>query len=942
MVKVFFPHLSLILGLLLVFSSIDAQTGTIRGKVTSAETGETLIGANVVLKGTTQGASTDLDGNYTIRNVEPGTYDLVCQFISFRADTIENIKVSSGKVSLQDITLRDASVEMQEVTVQAKREKSSSNYMLTMKKKSAKMMDGISSEQISKSGDGDAAGAVKRVTGISVEGGKYVYVRGLSDRYSQTMLNGAIIPGLDPERNTVQMDLFPTNLIENMTVVKTFTPDLPGNFTGGLVNIETKDFPDRFMFQYSSSVGYNPQVNLRDDFLGDKNSETDWLGFDGGLRQTPDLASQKVPGLYENNELLSRQSKSFNKNMGPVRKRSSLDHGHSISTGNQIDLFGNAFGYIASLTYSKSHSFYDNGKTNRYTLTGTATEELTDQLVLSDTKGTENVLWGGLLNLSYKFSPAHKVNVDLMRNQNGISTAREQIGRIPQDNNNPDYLFHTRTTRYKQRSLSTSQISGEHFFKELGKLKVDWLASYTRSKQNEPDVRFFSNTILLPGYNASQEGDTSYAINPSEYRRPARFYRNLEEDNIDARLHLELPFEVRGKEAKLKAGASQTIKNRFFRERRYEYFSQGAEFEGNITGYLADENMNAGSPGGYLYIQDASEERNRYTGDQNIFGAYGMVDLHALPKLRVIAGARMETTDIFTQSFDEELPAGELKKTDLLPAVHGTYSLTKDMNIRLGYGRTIARPTFRELAPYASFQFVGDYILLGNNELERTLIDNIDLRWELFPRLGEIISISAFYKDFKKPIEKVFNPEAANDELTWRNVEQAKVLGGEVEMRKSLDKLSRLTRDFDIGANFTYVYSQVDIDPKELQNIRATDPDHPDTRDMFGQSPYIINTFLNYTNDSIGLQSNLSFNVSGPKMVVVVQGGTPNVFSQPRPRLDLSLGKELGEHIRIKFKARNLLDPDYKQTYTFKGEAYTFQSYQIGRSYSLGISYTIN
>ncbi len=327
-----------------------SQNGSITGNVIDKDRGETLIGATIIIEGTTTGTTTDFDGNYTLKGLTPGTYSIVCSFISYEPIKVTGVEVKSNTPTVINFSLREATIGLEEVVVSARAVQKTEQALLTLQRKSANVLDGISAQQISRLGDNDAAGALKRVTGISVEGGKYVYVRGLSDRYSITTLNKAEIPGLDPNRNTVQMDLFPSNIIENMVVSKTFSPELPGSFSGGYVNIVTKDFPEKFTFQLSMGMGYNSNSNLKNDFLLYKGGKTDWLAFDDGTRAMPNEAKGQIPYLYENDAKLTQITRSFSKQMAPEQVNSFLNQSYSISMGNKKELLGRDLGYLVSLT----------------------------------------------------------------------------------------------------------------------------------------------------------------------------------------------------------------------------------------------------------------------------------------------------------------------------------------------------------------------------------------------------------------------------------------------------------------------------------------------------------------------------------------------------------------------------------------------------------------
>jgi len=342
-----------VISFIFLTASSFAQKGTLRGKIIDKGTGETLIGATIMVEGTTNGTISDFDGNYSL-TLNPGTYKIRVSFVSYEKKLFEDINIKPGKVTILNVNLGKSETQIGEVVVTARARQRTENAMQIMQKKSARLMDGISFEKISKLGDSNAAQALKRVTGVSVEGGKYIYVRGLSDRYTKITLNESSIPALDPEKNTVQMDIFPSNIIENIAINKTFTPDMPGESTGGHVNIITKDFPSKFTLKFSTSFGYNPQANLNNKFLTYPGGKTDWLGYDDGTRAIPDLAREALDRMVEEDlgiideiqfpNNITEITKSFKPVMSPREGYSFLDHGHKFSIGDQIKLFGKNMG----------------------------------------------------------------------------------------------------------------------------------------------------------------------------------------------------------------------------------------------------------------------------------------------------------------------------------------------------------------------------------------------------------------------------------------------------------------------------------------------------------------------------------------------------------------------------------------------------------------------
>ncbi len=934
--------------LLLFLSSLSAiaKTGKVRGKITDAKTGETLIGATVLIKGTTIGTSSDLDGNYTLENLKPGSYTLVFQYVSFTPQIVTNVDVKEKGVTILNVPLQPMSLGLKEVEIKAKAVKRSEAAMLTIQKKSSNVIEGLSAEQIQRAGDSDAAGALKRVTGVSVVDGKYVYVRGLNDRYSKTTLNGADIPGLDPNKYTVQMDIFPSSLIENIVIYKSFSPDLPGDFTGGLVNIETRDFPERFTLEAGANLGYNVNANFNKDFLSYQGSPIDALGFDNGFRSIPAGARGKLPQYPMEKEKLTDITASFNKIMAPVHHTAGPNGSLFFTIGNQTDIKGHPLGYQFGISYKKENTFYRDGIKNLYHLGGSDDKTLIQDQDYADDQGNTEYLWGALGGLYYKFSPTQKIGLTLFKNQSGISTARNLFGQQLSDDAGGLYI-ETRVLSWTERSLNNAQLKGEHYFKNLSNLHIDWIGSYTYSYQNEPDRRFFTNSFY-----PDLSGTYRYSIQPSIYSVPARYYRYLNEDNYNFKLNFKLKAGKSENAPTIKFGGSLVYKDRVFHEQRLDYRFQFSQYvyDGSVSDFISNKNIGLNYPGYNpqtgtnfgLFIQGnpGDDRRNSYTGTQRVQAGYAMMDVVLWEKLRVSTGLRFEHTYIYTASRDTTLQAGYLNNNDFLPALNLTWYLKKNMNLRLNGSRTLARPNFRELAPYASQDFAGGEIYVGNSNLQRTTIDNLDLRWEYFMSRNELFSLSAFYKIFKNPIELVDNPKAQNTELSWENVDQAKVYGAELDFRKQLD-FWNFSKNFKLSVNLTYVFSAVAIDSLELVAIRATDPSAKATRPMNGQSPYIVNAMLTYEHQKSGWEANLVYNVTGPKLMINVKGGTPDIYEQPFHSLNFVLKKRLNKRFILSLKAQNLLNEAYKESYTFLGNEYIYRKYQTGSTFEAGISYKL-
>ncbi len=920
--------------------------GFIRGTIIDDETGEALIGATVVIAGTTNGAPTDLDGKYSIK-ADAGTYDLQVSYISYETQTITGVVVTDGGVTSIDVRMKTEGDLLEEIVVEAKALKNSESALLTIQKKSSVVLDGISSEQFSRNNDNDAASAIRRVTGVSLEGGKYVYVRGLGDRYSKTTVNGADIPGLDPNRNTVQMDLFPSNLIDNIIVYKTFRPDLPGDFTGGYVDITTKDFPEEFTLKLSGSLGYNTQATFNDEFLAIEDGSLDWIGLSGDQREIPAVVLNNPildptggnPDV--NDQLVFDQTSSFQNSFQPETDSPFFNNSFSASIGNQYTVFGKSLGFVTGFSYRRNYEFYtpaENGVANQWSQPQElgASVLLADRL-LNDTRGTETVLLGGLASVSLKLNTNNKISFNFFRNQGSDKTGRFQNGLALSDDATQGYQ--TITSFYVERVLTSYQFKGEHNVEKWNNFRIEWLGAYTRSTQEEPDLRFFTFGFD----NTDPNNLTDLQVQPSVGQIPSRYFRDLQEDNYNGKVDFTYPFQMgNGLGAKLKFGGSYLYKEREFRENQYRFNSRSGVLNSFDIERFFDDIWGPDNQGPTaVFIRDAFEPGNNYDADQSILGIYAMVDIPLTERFKVIAGVRFERTDLELTSFNDSL--GTLDNNDFLPSLNMTYNLSDNMNLRFGYNRTLARPTFRELAPYTSFDFIGDLLLVGNPALDRSIIDNLDLRWELYPSPGEIISVSAFYKRMQDPIERVQNVEAGVSELqevTFRNLPSADLFGVELELRKRLDFISPALKNFSLGANFTYINAVVDIPEDQLVFIRELNAfNTDDTRRLYGQAPYVVNAFATYQNN-VGTLVNLAFYVNGERLSIIDLSGN-NIQERPRPNINLSISQQIGR-FAVRFSGTNLLNPEYKFTQDYNGVEYIFRNYQLGQTYSLGVSYTID
>lgn len=949
---------------LLISTFAWAQKGKIRGTVIEDANGQTVIGANVVITEPLTGVSTDLDGKFTLE-IAPGTYTVKVSFISFQTITIADVVVKDGEVTqLGNIRMKSATLELGTVVVTATATRKSEAALNTMKKKSATMMDGISSEKMALTGDGSAVEAAKRVTGVSIEGGKYIYVRGLGDRYSKVTLNGMDIPGLDPDKNSLQMDIFPTNLIDNILVSKNFTAELPADFTGGLVNIETKSFPEEPILNVSVGISYNPSMHFNDDYLTYEGGKTDWLGYDDGTRKLPTSArAENIPQPFFNpsNEVNAFVSE-FNPTLGAERQKSFLNYSASLTMGNQISLNKNndskrnpKLGYIFSLSYKQDQTYYDDVVYAEYQRVNNKSD---NELIYADKQngevGKQNNLVGLLTGLAYK-TKLSKYRLTFMHLQNGESFA----GKFNLDQNSEavgrsGYLAYSDNLQYNQRGLSNLMLNGKHVFKDRA-WEVDWRSSLTYSTADDPDIRktAFSYNQVDTSFQAGNAGN------------PSRIWRSLSETNLVGKIDLTRNYTFLGADAKLKFGTFYSYK-----ERDYEIISTAIQFSGTQKWVRneANEVLDPRNvyPNGPSYVVSSYQDKNplEYQANATTVAFYVSNEFNVSEKLKTILGLRVESFEQRHTGRDIDFAQGNggnnldnevvLDGTNLFPSANFIYSLSDDQNLRFAYSRTIARPSFKELSfaqiidPATGRIFNGSLFAFSgwNGKLEATNIDNLDFRWEYFMPRGQIYSVSFFYKQFDNPIELVRIPlQNTAFEYQPRNVGTGRLVGVELEATKSLNFITEKLDKFSVSGNLTLVRSRVEMAQVEydtrILNQRVGEEIYEE-RSMAGQAPYVVNFGLSYQDPEKGLNTGLFYNVKGPTLLIVGTGFVPDIYQVPFHSLNYGFSKKIGEgqNTTIDFQIDNILgDLREEEFKSYQAEDKIFTSFNPGTTFSIGVSY---
>ncbi len=924
--------------------SLNAQTGTLAGNVLDGEyNNEPMAFANILVKGTTTGTTSDFDGKYQL-NLDEGTYTIIFSFVGYQSKEISDVVIKSGQVVDLDVILTSNSLDEIIITTSVKR--NTENAVLNIQKKSVTLLDGLSAQSIKSSGAGNLASAVKSIPGVSVEGGKYVYVRGLGDRYTKSTLNGVDIPGLDPDRNTIQMDIFPTNILDNIIVIKSAAAEYPADFTGGVVDIVTKDFPTKFEASISLGTGYNPNMHGKDNYLNGTASSTDFLGYDDNSRSRPIHRYQNIPGTFENRGLLTTLTGRFDNELRAKQSTSNPNFDFGFTLGDQFEIGeNNKLGYLASFSYKNSTTFYENRLDGSYSIDANdkSNNQLVTDRISSGSEGSNNVLLNGLVGLTYKTHNS-KYRVNVLHIQNGESTGGFFNQLVAQGGSGSGSGFEPLTKdaiTYTERSVTNVLLNGKHSFGAEKDWSFDWKLSPTISKVHDLDHR-------VTPLQQSQSGE--FFISASAATFPIRIWRFLQEENWAGKLDFSKKYELFGKPAKVKFGGGHTYKFRDFSVDDWTFDNNGTPVvDGNPNNILLPENIwsRDNNNGTYLISGDIFNPNDAYEGEQHISSTYISNEFNITENLKSILGLRTEAfTSYYTGQDGIELydRFKVLDEYDLFPSANFIYAVTEKFNIRSSYYRTTARPSFKEASLSQIFDPITDRLFIGNINLKPTYVNNFDLRFEKFGGAGQMFAISAFYKDFTDPLEKSFFASAPT-QLTIGNLGSAKVYGAEVEFRKHLGFISEGLKNLKFSLNASVTESKLTMSDEEFNSRQANARTGETTdrkRNLQGQSPFLINTSLNYSNEDLGLQTGLFFNMQGKTLEVVGLGGVPDVFTKPFESLNFTLNKSFGENKKssIDIKVSNILGSDRESVYqSFRAKDQIFSLREPGIEFSIGYSY---
>ena len=931
--------LSALIALSAMLGAGMVSAGELVGLILDEKSGQELIGANVLVVGTTMGASTDLDGKYRIADIEPGLYDVRFTFMGYNPKVVTDIRIGDEPYKL-DISLgSDAEAfEIEDIVVSADRVLSTGLAILAERKKAATIGDAISADQISRSPDATSGDALKRVTGLTVVDNKYVSVRGVTDRYNGTTLNGVSVTSTDTEvdKKSFSYDLIPSNLLSSTVVVKTATPDMPGDFSGGLVKVNTLEFPSERTFKVSTSSSWHDATTGKEFFSSVARSDRDWLGFG--------LDTREMPTGLKGNEL----ARALDNNWGLQSKSAPINQSLSMSYGDNWYLAGGSqeLGLVSAMSYKngyKLNSFHE-GPSTYYE---NEDEYQYDKYEFTGERYIYSVLWGGLVNLNYKFRGHHKLSFK----NNFNRTAKEDVifasGREEANQEPAHYTY----TGWNERWLYLGQFGGEHKFESFGSTELNWSFHYSKTAADQPDRKYLA-----------YKGEEDEPDEPWEAFENYRSWNHLDEFTQGVKLDYSIPW----KDASLKIGLLNETRERDFWADAFSAEPHPGHgiwkiYEKKILPIdeiYAPENFGE-NDSLWDFIPYASETGD-YTGKQNLFAYYAMADTDFEllgQRFRAVGGLRIEkalqevTTiqEIETYNgsgvYDTLTTQATIDKTDALPSLNITWMASEFVNVRAAASQSVSRPEFREMSPTSYLDVLRFQNVVGNPELNRALIHNYDLRFEYFPDVGEVMAASIFYKGFDGAIEEQLFTDASRPRRTWINSPAGKNYGYELEIRKSLSMLASLpglgsTEGFmdklSVMGNYTKVVSEIEYD---LYYV-ADDSTYTFKRPMQGQSPWSLNLGLLFIEDNWGTSLNLLYNKFGKRLDGVGRNHkkrTDWVYEEPRDLVDLSIAQRIMEGLKFKFSAKNLANKDVIFTKTDDG--WPLHERKDGVSYSASLSY---
>lgn len=874
------------------------SNGKITGKITDSKTGESIIGASVLIKGTSIGASTNVDGIFTLNTVRPGTYILDVTYISYQAKSVPAIIVKAGAITNIDISMEPASSSLGEVVVSGRRTRGTDITLLAELRKSVTISNGISSQLIQKSGDTDASQVVRRIPGITIVDNRFINIRGLSERYNSVLLNNVVAPSLETDIRSFSFDLIPSSQIERVLVFKSPSADLPGDFAGGAVKVFVKGVPDEDMLTIDYRTDFRQYASLQ-DFKRPDTGPFYWTGFNTGENNLPVNFPANLRTVTSS--MRNAAGHSLTNTWQPVTSTANLDQRLNIVGAKRFNINNKLLGNITAISYSntKTNLGITRGDFNTF---DDASQTSSAIYRYNDQQYNYNVRLGVIHNWAFTLDKNNTFEFKNLFNQLSTTQVTNRTGRNFESSYSPDsYSFNN-----IYRSIYSGQLSGVHKINGE-RTKVDWVLGYGLSNRDQPDYKRYRSDVDQ----ASGQHTLYVPTGAAAAEFLGRFYSNLDENVKTGAFNIE---QILSKDNKLfrpsvKVGGYFEDKHREFTSRNIGYVRANSSLFDNslltrpINELFNWENINTTTG---IRIDEQSNPNDNYNASNRLNAGYANIILPYKDKFTLVAGARMENNLQTLTSANDEGPVNVRNNiTRVLPSANFSYNITPKTLFRLAYGETLNRPEFRELAPFSFYDFDLNFTNIGNPNLKTARIHNYDFKYEFYPSASELISISAFYKHFIDPIETVFVPGAGSGgakTFTYGNAKSADNKGLEVEIRKSLAGLSdsKFLDDLTVLLNASYINSKI--------SLGSIATGQSNNRPLQGQAPYIINAALFYNNLKSGWQVNALYNVLGKRIAYIGYDGYPDIYEMPRNVIDLTISKTLNKKLSLRANLSNLLN----------------------------------
>lgn len=905
--------ISLFISLLVCVKAAFAQNGIISGTITDAKSKEAVIGANVLLEGTGTGASTDVFGNFAISNVKPGTYTLIVSNVAYKSKKIQEVVVSEGKTTSISAEVEEDVAELENIIITGVREKNNDLALLKSMKESQMVVSGISAEQITKLPDRDAAQIMQRVPGVTIVDNKFVMIRGVDDRYNAVMINNVLAPSTKSDKRSFEFDLIPSSIIDQVLIYKSGSPELPGDFAGGTIKVETKNSFDEPFTSFSLGIGYRSNTTFS-NFIQSQGSFTDHLGFDNGFRSMPSSfpSTSELQNSSRASALREEAGRSLTNNFGNNKLVATPDYKLNLTLGRNFYIGSKEVNTITSLGYSNSYQY---SLVDRYRYFAYDPQvPIQTRFFFQDQKYARDNRVSLIHNWHIKLNGNNRVEWKNMFNQLGeneavIREGTDFLQRPDQDMKN--YAYH-----YLSRSIYSTQLQGTHHINQE-KTTLKWVAGMNYLNRNEPDFRRFRT------YRSKTERNTEA---PYQMQLPpsanlfetGRFYSRLIDISFSNGGNIEHKIGKRDKlkPVELKAGYYIDYRRRNFNARYISYLYPGYNdpFVGEelirkpIDQIFAPENISRTN--GFV-IEEGTRPTDIYTSSNFLTAMYAS-SIIPLGRFTFSGGVRLEHNIQELASSNDKGPI-YVKNPVLspLPSLNTSYNFTDKSLFRVAYSKTINRPEFREIAPFLYYNFDLEAGVIGYEGLKTADIHNVDMRYEFYPTAGETFSLGVFYKNFINPIESFLRITTESPQFTYRNAVMANSYGAEFELRKSLGSLwsSWFLDNLSVVTNASYIVSRVNM------GEAATAQDQ--IRPLQGQSPYIINTGLFYNDIENGFSANLAYNTFGKRIFAVGDVNFPTIYELQRHSVDLSVSKTIrktmtGKSLEVKVGIEDLLNYKYR------------------------------